>query len=503
MGSRRGSISSMESGKSSLSRRSSNASENSEISPLHHSRIMDIVSNSASEYSYGRDMLEGTIISCQDLIANGDTNTNSGTVHRRTCLIKIDLSSCGNPPYEPGDHVRVFPRNNCKERLEEFVSHLIGDLSLDDHIYVSFESDEFSLSELKVSLPLVYNNLGSLVPLRDFFEKEVAFCEAISMDACKDLSKLATSTKDQTLLNDFGTNKNEHEKMCVFGMKWIDLFVLFPSLSKQVTIGFLACNMKKNHARSYSISSCKAIVGQEMHLVVGRFIYSRGGNKKEAGLCSDFLTSIMPNDEVSFQLESAPSFHLPVNPDAKLIFICTGTGFAPIRGLLQKRAHFQSRGQKLGPGVLVFGSRSSKEGLFHDEIQQFRGAGVLTDVFFCYSREPGQRREYTTDKMRSQDVIDVLRPLLVEKENTHVFICGSANMAEKCKAVMKEISSPSCIDAIVSDQRLHCDVFGAVSPRSRAMRHHSAMLSKECKEGNFDSVGPNTMRRRMSWNLNS
>lgn len=109
-------------------------------------------------------------------------------------------------------------------------------------------------------------------------------------------------------------------------MKWIDLFKTFPSLSGQVTIRFLLCNIAANHPRSYSISSCKDIVGNELHLSVGRFLYSRGGSKMEAGICSDFLTSVMPGDDVQFKVESCPSFHYPLESSSPIVFICTGTG---------------------------------------------------------------------------------------------------------------------------------------------------------------------------------
>lgn len=149
-----------------------------------------------------------------------------------------------------------------------------------------------------------------------------------------------------------------------------------------------------------------------------------------------------------------------------IIFICTGTGFAPIRGLLQKRSYFQSRSEKLGPSFLIFGSRSSSEGLFHDEIVEFQEQGALTEAFMCYSREVGVKKEYTQDKLRSIEVIDRLGPFLAEP-NTHIFICGSANMAESCKVSLCEISSQDLFDSIVESGRLHCDVFGALLPKAR------------------------------------
>ena len=52
------------------------------------------------------------------------------------------------------------------------------------------------------------------------------------------------------------------------GLKWKDVFSIFPSLCGRVAL--LLLHMKVNHPRSYSIVSCKEQVGSELHLVVDR-----------------------------------------------------------------------------------------------------------------------------------------------------------------------------------------------------------------------------------------
>ena len=163
-----------------------------------------------------------------------------------------------------------------------------------------------------------------------------------------------------------------------------------------------------------------------------------------------------------------------------------------------QRAYLLRRGQKLGPAYIIFGSRSSKEGLFTDEIDMFHQLGALTEVHHCYSREPGKKKMYATTKLRSVVFLEpflaceyinqyfksahsyhafhilshILHrqyspPLQLQVKNSHIFICGSANLAEECKAIMKEHTSKESFDAITKDGRLHCDVFGAVTPTSQ------------------------------------
>ena len=249
----------------------------------------------------------------------------------------------------------------------------------------------------------------------------------------------------------------------LYGLKWIDVFDLFPSLSNQVSLHYLLSRMKMNHPRSYSIASCKEVVGSEIHLVVGRFIFSRGGGSKpEVGVCSNFLTNANVDDTITFAIESCPSFHHPLNPSSAVVFICTGTGFAPFRGLLQKRSYLKKRGEKMGNAYLLFGSRSSKEGLFEDDINSFIQDGTLTGVYKCYSREPGKKKQYTTDVMQTESVRQVLLPTL-NNNGCHIYICGSASLAEKSKSVLIDMTSPSHVKKIIEEGRLHCDVFGALA----------------------------------------
>ncbi len=435
--------------------------------------IKDILMGKLAGFNSDNATYEGKIISREEMIK---TDAGDG---RRTSLIKIDLEACGSPPYQPGDHARIYPRNMIDEdKMKFFLRHLSGDLGLDDQIYAwNRDETKTNLKEVKVASPLLHSIIGSMTRLRDLLDKEMAVHAPISMHACLKLSKLATNNKDATLLQTLGSNETEYaSEVSNFGLKWINMFDRFKSLSQQVDIALLLCYAKKNHVRSYSIASCKEIVGNEVHLVVGRYLYTRG-DTQQVGVCSNYLTSREPGDYMSFKLESVRSFHLPSNPAYPTIFICTGTGFAPMRGLLQKRHYFQSRGEKLGPAYLIFGTRSSEERFFCDEVKAFEEMGVLTSAFLCYSREPGKKREYTTDKLRDEVVQAIIAPILAQS-NSHVFICGSASMAEECKSALKIISSVTCIDNMVDEGRLHCDVFGLVT---NSNRKSPATATRPCK----------------------
>lgn len=195
--------------------------------------------------------------------------------------------------------MRVFPFNIIPaKQLENFVRNLSGDHNIQDHIYVSLRK-ETPASELAISLPLVNKCLSQLISLEFLFSKMAAIMAPISVPALHDLAQLTSNETDIAFLNGLMKTKGKTE------LRWIDLFESAPSLSKKVTIEFLLSNMKTNHPRSYSISSCKETVGSELHLCVGRFLYNCGEDTK-VGICSNFLTSVNKGDEVLFKLESAP-----------------------------------------------------------------------------------------------------------------------------------------------------------------------------------------------------
>jgi sulfite reductase alpha subunit-like flavoprotein len=65
------------------------------------------------------------------------------------------------------------------------------------------------------------------------------------------------------------------------------------------------------------------------------------------------------------------------------------------QGFWQERALRLQQGQLLRPAVLLYGCRSAgRDLLFHGELQEMFGLGVLSKVLVAYSREAGQPKTY-------------------------------------------------------------------------------------------------------------
>ena len=131
-----------------------------------------------------------------------------------------------------------------------------------------------------------------LIQLNYFFEHLVAIKGPISVQALQDLSSLASSENEASFLENLASGNGR--------LRWIDLFETCSSLVNKVSVHFLVCNMVANHPRSYSIASCKEMVESELHVCVGRFLYDHNG-QTEAGVCSDFLTSVEAGELLLFE----------------------------------------------------------------------------------------------------------------------------------------------------------------------------------------------------------
>jgi len=212
--------------------------------------------------------LNSVILAREDVIGNDE---NDDGVSRKTSLIKVDLSSCGSPPYEPGDHVRVFPDNSITEtELGRFVGKLSDDIDLKDYVFIGY-TGEAAKQEIAVTYPLLHSSLDGLTSVNELFGRLVALDSSLTMQACEDLALQASSVKDRTLLLGISQDEQEYESMIsLCGLKWKDVFSIFPSLCGRVPLALMLLHVKVNHPRSYSIASCKEQVGSELHLVVGR-----------------------------------------------------------------------------------------------------------------------------------------------------------------------------------------------------------------------------------------
>jgi sulfite reductase alpha subunit-like flavoprotein len=111
------------------------------------------------------------------------------------------------------------------------------------------------------------------------------------------------------------------------------------------------------------------------------------------GACSNYLASREPGID-TIRVSNQPStFRLPQDATRPILMIGPGTGIAPMRALLQERAHQRkSKSMAVGNNILYFGKactseKSTQDYIYENELKAFQEDGVLYHLRVAFSRE--------------------------------------------------------------------------------------------------------------------
>jgi ferredoxin--NADP+ reductase len=165
------------------------------------------------------------------------------------------------------------------------------------------------------------------------------------------------------------------------------------------------------------------------------------------GVCSTFLCNLKPGDDVQITGPTGKEMLLPEDPNATIIMMATGTGIAPFRAYLwrmfkDKEREVNTDYQFKGLAWLVFGVATTPNILYKQELEEIQQK--YPDNFrltYAISRE---QQNAQGGKMYIQDRIaenaDELWSL-VQKDSTHVYICGLKGMETGIDAALTEAAA--------------------------------------------------------------
>lgn len=170
--------------------------------------------------------------------------------------------------------------------------------------------------------------------------------------------------------------------------------------------------------RAYSIAS--QADADSLDLCVREVRYVRGGRVR-SGACTRWLLD--PGTErVRIFSRANPGFYLPSDADCPLILIGTGTGVAPLMGLMREAAASGRRREI----CLVFGEkRRAQDFLYRDELEAWRERKVLDRLITAFSRDT-DAKYYVQDAMAEHG--DYLAGLL--QRDAHIYLCGNKRHLE-------------------------------------------------------------------------
>jgi ferredoxin--NADP+ reductase len=223
----------------------------------------------------------------------------------------------------------------------------------------------------------------------------------------------------------------------------------YPYLEGQ-SVGVLAPGQTeagKDHAvRLYSISSLGNDIkhNELLSVTVKRVVYADENEEKVYGVCSNYLASLKPGDSVRLTGPAGRKFLLPVSEelDRPYIFIATGTGIAPFRGMLKRL--FSAPSKTAYPVHLFFGVKTSRELLYEKELSELAESNENFFMHTAISREQkndGGGRMYVHHLLEKKQS-DADR--ILNNEKGLIYLCGLRGMEEGVYGVIaKMMNLPS------------------------------------------------------------
>ena len=147
--------------------------------------------------------------------------------------------------------------------------------------------------------------------------------------------------------------------------------------------------------------------------------------KHEFGLCSSYLSSLEPGENLKATFRNNEAFHYPEEAPG-VIMIGNGTGIAPFLGMIH-----DNNLQK--PIRLYWGGQNQDSyGLYQQRIENYQSEGKLQSLHLAFSREG--KRQYVQDLIQehTKEVVQLLATDHV------IMLCGGLAMQEGVEAVLDQ-----------------------------------------------------------------
>jgi benzoyl-CoA 2,3-dioxygenase component A len=220
---------------------------------------------------------------------------------------------------------------------------------------------------------------------------------------------------------------------------------------------------RPHRARQYSISSPRDGEREgfnNLSLTVKRVLQDRQGNPVH-GVASNYMCDLKVGDKVQVIGPFGTSFQMPNHPGSHIVMICTGTGSAPMRGMLLRR-HRQRTNQNFAGGklMLFFGARTKEDLPFFGRLHKLPKDFI--DVNLAFSRTPEQPKRYVQDLMRERAAD--LAALLADP-NSYFYVCGLKSMEDGVVLALRDIAEKAGLRwetlgaALKREGRLHLEAY--------------------------------------------
>lgn len=215
---------------------------------------------------------------------------------------------------------------------------------------------------------------------------------------------------------------------------------------------YINLRMPKNQIRSYSLASLPSQDDYlELHI-----------KRMKNGLVSNWLfDEVQANDDLDIQGPFGECYYLPGNPDSNILMIGTGTGLAPLIGILRDAINSGHQGQI----KLYHGEREPSALYLDDYLTEIASTHQNFQYFPCVSNLT-EHRNNDVYQGRASDYAFANNKVL---KDSLVYLCGSPQMVNSARkqaylngAEMKHIYADPFV---TKDLRL-----GEVRPQDQALQ---------------------------------
>mmetsp|Transcript_60491 Transcript_60491/g.72727 ORF Transcript_60491/g.72727 Transcript_60491/m.72727 type:complete len:696 (+) Transcript_60491:205-2292(+) len=376
----------------------------------------DQILNSSRYYFNSHDCVMNV---CRELRTPED---GGSTLHMEFDVSKLEKK------YYTADNLAVLPMNN-NESVELIAEALEFNL---DAVFSLVPSVNASSDKFQHSFP-------TPCTVRDYLSR---YCDLISPPRRSELKKLASYATDPTDRNALTRmsskeGKKEYADKMVAGHVGIVDIVSELCTSISMSLDEFVALCPRLQPRYYTISSSSSVHPDSIHITVSILSGIRRDSTDFTGVCTGHLASIRPGDKCRVFVRDS-SFRLPTDSTKPVIMIGPGTGIAPMRALLQERAHQKiEMGKEVGPNVLYFGCKNSKQDfIYADELEEFQRNGTLNSLYVAFSRE--QKKKVYVQHLLEQNSSKTWS--MIDKLGASIFICGGTKMGHDVVQVLSRIA---------------------------------------------------------------
>lgn len=174
--------------------------------------------------------------------------------------------------------------------------------------------------------------------------------------------------------------------------------------------------------RSYSIAS------QESGVPVLRLALCISLN--EGGQVTPWLFGLKEGAMLEISEPQGGFVLRPTSHDVDVVFVCTGTGVAPFRSMIQSCLS-SNPNRKVH---LVFGNRTTADVLYHE---QWQALAKTKPPFFYHPVISRPEANLPQSVFQNGYVHGVYKPLIQENLNAHVYVCGWEAMCTEARQQLK------------------------------------------------------------------